>query len=190
MAVDNFGDVYESDIERYCEDIERAKDNNARLINFYSLLYKKFVEIGLYPGCDIYGVNDNYDVTVHRICSVSGVYGIGNIRVMYICDDGFCFYADDINESVFREAAVAGDNARALKLESMGEAPIEISQIEYNILSCFFESGMDRRAAAGKLSYSPSSIDYHLRKIRDRCRLDPKDYNDLIEIMRRCQVVI
>lgn len=63
------------------------------------------------------------------------------------------------------------------------DASEELTDLDKKILLTYAATGMSLSATASRLHYSRSAIVYHMKRIREKKRLDPLDFYDLYELI-------
>ena len=59
-----------------------------------------------------------------------------------------------------------------------------MTDTERDVILAFAENNMHSRATADMLHYHRNTIEYHLSKIKRVYNLDPKNFYDLVELVR------
>ena len=59
-----------------------------------------------------------------------------------------------------------------------------LKQLDREIVLAFADHGMRESKAAAALHYHPGSVTYHLDKVREVTGLDPRNFYDLIKLVK------
>ena len=61
-----------------------------------------------------------------------------------------------------------------------------LSPIDQAIIIALAENGLSVSKVARQLHYHRNNIDYHIRRIQEITSLNPKDFYDMIKLLRMC----
>ena len=63
-----------------------------------------------------------------------------------------------------------------------------LTPLRCEILIAFIDSGMNAAAAGKSLYLTREAINYHLRKVKEKTGLDPKNFHDLVKLYELVKV--